>query len=194
MQRRTQSLAEKFWPKVAIAGPDDCWLWQGALHTKMGYGNMRATPERQGNVSAHVISWFLHTGQWPPDGIFTLHHCDTTACVNPAHLWLGTQLDNVQDCIRKGRQGYLAHPECVLRGDQHPARLHPERMPRGDKNGARTHPERLPRGAKNHQTKLTDSQRKEIPQLYATGEWTLKQLGERYGVSAPAIRHWVTME
>ena len=53
---------------------------------------------------AHRVSWELHYGPIPA-GRQVLHHCDTTQCVRPAHLFLGTQADNVADMIRKGRRG-----------------------------------------------------------------------------------------
>ena len=75
-----------------------CWLWIGALG-RPGYGSfcISKTPTR-----AHRASWLLHNGTIP-EGQFVLHKCDVPACVNPEHLFLGTGLDNVRDCISKGR-------------------------------------------------------------------------------------------
>lgn len=184
-----EEFAQRFWSKVMVAGPDECWLWTATAHGQRGYGNFRATPYKDGDVSAHVVSWFLHTGEWPQKGIFVLHACDRPACVNPAHLSLGTHTDNMQDMIRKGRQGSITHPERVLRGDSHPARLHPERMARGDKNGMRLHPESVLRGDKSPLHKITEAQVEEARQLYATGQWTFAQLGARYGVTGVAVRY-----
>jgi HNH endonuclease len=218
LARPRLSLAEKFWARVRVAAPNDCWTWTGGLGGQSGYGSLDAMPERRGTIGAHVASWFLHTGTWPTTGLFVLHSCDQPSCVNPAHLWLGTQTDNMQDCVRKGRQGFLTHPDRFLRGDNHPARRQPERMARGERNGTHTHPERLARG-KDHWThtnperlargdknglrlhrdraargerhgnaKLTDAQWHEALALYATGLWSQRRLAKRYGITRTAIQ------
>lgn len=187
-----EAFVQRFWSKVVICEhgmtcTECCWPWMGAMHAN-GYGNFRATPYKEGNVSAHIVSWFIKTGEWPEEGLFVCHTCDFGLCVqNNAHLFLGTQLDNMQDCVSKGRQGYITHPERVLRGEAHPARLHPERMARGDMNGMRLHPESVLRGDKSPVHKLTEAQLAEAIRLYATGQWTLKQLGHRYGVTGVAV-------
>lgn len=75
-----------------------CWLWTGAI-TKSGYG--RFAINRKSQVASRA-SWLLFKGNIP-DGLFVLHRCDTPACVNPDHLFLGTVRDNNRDCISKGR-------------------------------------------------------------------------------------------
>lgn len=60
--------------------------------------------------TAPRISWMIHHGLIP-DGICVLHKCDTPECTNPDHLMLGTQLDNIADCVRKNRQtSGVRHP------------------------------------------------------------------------------------
>ena len=76
----------------------DCWLWQRALKG-CGYGHKWYDGKYQ---SAHRISWSIHRGP-VPEGLFVLHKCDVMRCVNPAHLFLGTQQDNMDDQRRKGR-------------------------------------------------------------------------------------------
>lgn len=74
-----------------------CWLWIGSTDT-CGYGIGRFA----GEVSAHRASWALTHGPIPP-GMHVLHRCDKPACVNPAHLYLGTHQDNMADLRAKGR-------------------------------------------------------------------------------------------
>lgn len=88
----------RFWNKVQKT--DSCWNWTGA--TTYGYGVMGRGRSDEGIMRAHRFSWELHIGPIP-NGLWVLHHCDNPSCVNPEHLFLGTQTDNMQDASRKGR-------------------------------------------------------------------------------------------
>lgn len=96
-----QAREERFWSKVAIAGPSDCWDWTGSLcHGHKGYGRFKLTPYAQ--ARANRVAWALHHRRDPGDLIIR-HHCDRPACCNPAHLEIGTHLDNSNDKISRGR-------------------------------------------------------------------------------------------
>lgn len=95
---------DRFWKKVEKT--DGCWLWTGSKQTsgqgKKPYGSFRF----KGGWLAHRFSWILHKGPIPKD-MLVCHHCDNHSCVNPKHLFLGTQQDNMDDMKNKGRRnGY----------------------------------------------------------------------------------------
>lgn len=94
------NLSDRFWSKVAKGEPDACWEWQGWLCR--GYGHIRESHRRSRVLKAHRVSWELHNGAIPA-GLVVRHRCDNPCCVNPAHLELGTQAQNVQDMVLRGR-------------------------------------------------------------------------------------------
>lgn len=86
----------RFWSKVNKTC--SCWLWTAGCDSD-GYGGVSLNGK---SCKAHRISWLLTYGEIPK--LDVLHECDTPACVNPEHLFLGTSQDNVIDAIRKGRR------------------------------------------------------------------------------------------
>lgn len=100
-----RSLADRFWRKVEVCGPDDCWPWKAGFEDK-GYGQFKVADRV---VRSHRIAWELTHGTIPR-GLHVLHKCDNRACCNPAHLFLGTQLDNIADRHRKGRDAHVSRP------------------------------------------------------------------------------------
>lgn len=100
-----QSIAERFWAKVDRRGPDECWSWLGS-HDRFGRGDFYWSREVE-KVKAPRASWWLTYGEPPPRELSVCHSCDNPACVNPAHLWLGTHRANMQDAYTKGR---IVHP------------------------------------------------------------------------------------
>jgi hypothetical protein len=93
------SLRERVFARIDTRG--DCWLWTG-YRNPQGYGKIQVQNHPE---LAHRIMWRLERGEIP-EGQHVLHRCDNTSCVNPAHLFLGTQQDNVTDKMAKGRHRY----------------------------------------------------------------------------------------
>ena len=92
-----ESIEVRFWRNVKKT--DGCWLWTGNVN-KDGYGKI----ESQGKtVLVHRLSYAMHVEDIPSE-VLVLHHCDVPNCVRPVHLFAGTQDDNIQDSVIKGRR------------------------------------------------------------------------------------------
>jgi hypothetical protein len=166
-----------------------CWEWTGRLFDNTGYGQYSINSRP---VSAHRHSYQVYKGDIP-NGLLVRHTCDNRKCVNPDHLIVGTQQDNMNDMVERNRQS---------QGNTHYARTQPERLARGDTHGSKTHPEALVRGdewkkqhhehinnqkgSKNCNSKLTDDDVREI-RIICVFAFTHKELAKMYGVSRPVM-------
>ena len=89
----------RFWTKVDKSG--ECWIWKGCIGKEWGYGSL----------GRHKRTWLAHRWAWTltygaiPTGKLICHHCDNPPCVNPEHLFIGTDKDNANDRDQKGRHG-----------------------------------------------------------------------------------------
>lgn len=90
----------RFWDKVDKSSY--CWKWIAAKNSK-GYGLFKLDGRVNTPNLAHRVAWTLVNGEIPK-GSCCLHKCDNPECVNPDHLFLGTQSDNMKDMVAKGRQ------------------------------------------------------------------------------------------
>ena len=95
-QGNLAGLGERFWSKVDVGGPSDCWDWQ-AVRDKDGYGRFKLDGKMQ---KAHRLVIGLRTG----DEGHALHSCDWPPCANPAHLSIGTNQDNIDHKVSRERQ------------------------------------------------------------------------------------------
>lgn len=114
-----------------VIDENDCWLWHGTL-----WGNGYA---RVGNKRMHRVAWEIANQESLGERL-GLHSCDVKHCINPEHVWPGTQRENMHDMIAKGRK-------VVVSGDQHWMKTEgqKEKM-RGGNHWTHRMPERLPRG------------------------------------------------
>ena len=138
-----KTLAERFWPKVEMCGPNECWKWKAGFRNKR-YGSIAIN---RIPYCAHRVSFELTNGPIPI-GMKVLHRCDNPSCVNPAHLFLGTQRDNIKDRDSKNRQS------------------------RGEMQG---------------QSKLTNSDVREIRNMRKDFNYSFMKLADMFGVSDHTI-------
>jgi hypothetical protein len=102
---------EQFWSRVDKR-LDGCWVWTGSIAKERGgYGIVYYSKKMW---RSHRLAWLLSQGSIPI-GKYVLHSCDNPPCVNPDHLWVGTQSDNMKDMHDKGRHPSPGQPP----GEEH---------------------------------------------------------------------------
>jgi len=104
---------ERFWKRVNIGAPDECWEWTGSRRSD-GYGHFYVWGKHR---AVHRFSFYIANLYWPP---VVRHICDNPKCVSPHHLEGGTQQQNVQDTVLRGRHYGAAKTVCVHGHDYTP--------------------------------------------------------------------------
>ncbi len=105
---RKQSLADRFFSHIGQKTSSGCILW-GAATNKDGYGVVGSDGRSKGtNLLAHRVAYELMV-QPIPDDLLVLHDCDNPPCINPTHLFIGTQADNIKDMVSKKRYRKRTH-------------------------------------------------------------------------------------
>ena len=135
-------MEDRFWLKVDVRGPDECWEWQEGRDDE-GYGRFHLSG---GHVRAHRFALALVLDRPIRDGYLSCHTCDNPPCCNPAHLFEGTVTDNNQDKVAKGRHN-------------------------------------APAGLDHWNAQLDRKQVDELRTLWASGQFSQRALGERFGIS-----------
>lgn len=146
----------RFWKKVDVKKDNECWEWT-ASKNKKGYGEFWL--ENKPHFHAHKVAWILTNGDIS-DEMCVCHTCDNPSCCNPNHLFLGTNQDNVDDKMKKGRWN-----STFLYGKDHPQH-----------------------GGNSPYSKLTESDVREIRNLREQG-YTLRALAKQFGVTHGVINN-----
>jgi hypothetical protein len=170
---------ERFRSRFNPAGQHECWPWL-SYGDFDGYGLFKA---RRVVWKATRIAYRLATGCDP--GEFNVcHHCDNPPCVNPAHLFLGTEADNAADCMRKRLLNTPAGP-------RHRSRTRPESIARGDGHWSRIRPDECSRGEGNGAAKFTEELVRALRGEHAAGGISISALARRHGVCHEAMRKMI---
>lgn len=157
-----------------------CWLWQGSVYRSRRaheYGVFSVGNKRK---SVHRAAYEAGIGPIP-DGLVCRHTCDVSLCVNPSHLVIGSQADNVRDMFTRGRAHQIADQSVGIRAMKaanETMRLEPDRRARGHRHGMYERPQH---GESNGMSILTTEAVKEIRSL--SGAISQRKIAAKFGVT-----------
>jgi hypothetical protein len=123
MPKAMEHILYRFARRVYLA-PSGCWEWRGAVN-EHGYGILGRGRRGDGNVKAHRVSYEIHHGVTLEPDVCVCHHCDNPCCVNPQHLFIGSQHENLADMRRKQRD---SRPPVFMGTANQQAKLTPEQV------------------------------------------------------------------
>lgn len=189
---KNDTLLKRFESKYQVDFESGCWNWTAAKKEN-GYGIINVNHR---SVRAHRLAWLIYKGEIPfhesYHGMCVLHKCDNRACVNPDHLFLGTQKENLEDAVKKERQakgdrsGPSLHPEKIKRGKEHYSFLHPEKVSRGENKSALLIG-KMACGERHHWAKLTYEKVNEIRRLFNVEKRSQSEIVTRLNVSQSLV-------
>ena len=162
--RKTSVFEQLFRNSIVPENLDECWLWTARRNAK-GYGQLcRSHDGKSRAFYAHRVMFEFFNGPIP-SGLMVCHRCDNPPCVNPGHLWVGTNSDNIKDAVKKQRmhwqrEGWVKPPYSVeARKKISDGKL----------------------GEKNHFAKLTAEKVLGIRAEWKSGNRDIRDMGDRYG-------------
>ena len=101
--------AERFWARVIIRGPNECWPWVG---NERGIDRRGRLVFNGRGMAASRIAWCLWAMVTPPKHLFVCHKCNNPKCCNPSHLYLGTRHQNILDAVAAGTHARMGATHC----------------------------------------------------------------------------------
>jgi hypothetical protein len=184
----TPQMLERFWSKVDIRGPDECWPWMAQI-SRHGYGVFSVAHGKKMPASRFALATVVG---WIPSELYACHRCDRPACCNPVHLFVGTPKDNTQDAIAKGRLKLVGRPRKLKPPKPvKPPRVKKVKEPRPPKTKkervVKPKPEKKPRVYPSGPKILTPDVVHEVRRLWWYDQEKGKEIADLLGISAGSV-------